>query len=169
MLKKHLTLLLIFLFLTGCIGYKKVAYDENNEPILTEKMKYKITQIPNEKDLTKIDTSAYYVQVFEGRYYNDNEKKHPTVLIFHNDGYFKRSTILYNPKFDNKNKNSVHYGGKYRITENQIELERFYPSSGGKTNYYVRLKTIANIEGDRIIIYNKKHVLTIYEKKYTLK
>jgi|SRR5690554_712730 len=169
MLKKHLTLLLISLFLTSCIGYKKVAFDDNNEPILTEKMKYKITQIPNEKDLTKIDTSAYYVQVFEGRYYNDNEKENPMVLIFHNDGYFKKTSILYDSIFEYRNKNSAFYGGKYRITENKIELEGFYPSHGGKTNYYVRLKTIGNIEGDRIIIYDKQHIQTIYEKKYTMK
>lgn len=33
--------------------------------------------------------SAYYVQVFEGRYYNEEEKKNPRIIIFHNDVFLK--------------------------------------------------------------------------------
>ena len=176
-MKRYLILLILSLFLYGCIGYHRIPKDNNGEPVLNEKVNYKFTKIPNEEDLTKIDTSAYYVQVFEGRYYNIDEKMNPIVLIFHNDGYFKRTIILSDSKFtdlDNsqineRNKNSVHYGGKYRITGNLIELEVFYPSQGGKTNYYSRNIIKGNIVGDRIIFDEGANLLSIYEKKNEMK
>ncbi|TYP96251.1 hypothetical protein C7447_1081 [Tenacibaculum adriaticum] len=168
MVKKILILLLLPLFLTCCIGYHRIPKDNNGEPILNEKVNYKFAKIPNEKDLTKIDTSAYYVQIFEGRYYNDNEKKNPQILIFHNDGFFKKTSTLYYLKYDSRNKKSVYYGGKYKIKENTIELEQFYPSRGGKTNYYSRNITKGEINGDKLIFDNGPSLFTIYEKKYNL-
>ena len=176
MKKGYLILLVLSLFLSGCIGYHRIPKDENGELILNEKVNYKFTKIPTEDDLTKIDTSAFYVQVFEDRFYNIDEKMNPMVLIFHKDGYFKRTLILSDPKFTDldisqitdRNKNSVHYGGKYRITENLIELEIFYPSQGGKTSYYSRNIIKGNIVGDRIIFDEGSTLLSIYEKRDTL-
>ena len=167
--KRYFILLILSSFLIGCIGYHKIPKDDNGEPVLNEKTNYKFTKIPNEEDLTKIDTSAYYVQIFEGRYYNEDERKNPSILIFHNDGFFKQTSALYHLKFDYRNKNSVYYGGKYRITENLIELEKFYPSQGGKTNYYSRKIRKGNIIGNRIIFDDGFSLLSIYEKRYELK
>ena len=169
MLKRYFILLILSLFITGCIGYYRIPKDINGEPILNEKVNYKFTKIPNESDLTKIDTSAYYVQVFEGRYYNEDEKKNPMVMIFHSDGYFKQTSILYNSILNDRNKNSVYYGGKYRITENLIELEKFYPSQGGKTNYYSRNIEKGKIVGDKIIFDDGFSSLSIYKKKTEMK
>lgn len=169
MLKRYFIFLILSSFLIGCIGYHKIPKDDNGKPILNDKTNYKFTKIPNEEDLAKIDTSAYYVQVFEGRYYNEDEKKNPSILIFHNDGFFKQTSALYHLNYDYRNKNSVYYGGKYRITENLIELEKFYPSQGGKTNYYSRNIRKGNIVGDRIIFDDGFSLLSIYEKKYELK
>ena len=152
----------------GCIGYHRIPKDHTGEPVLNERVNYKFTKIPNDEDLTKIDTSAYYVQIFEGRYYNEDEKKRPSILIFHNDGFFKRSTVSSYLKSDSRNKNSVYYGGKYRITKNGIEFEEFYPSQGGRTNYYSRNIRKATIDGDRIIFEGKFSLFSIYKKKYEL-
>ncbi|MES2430962.1 MAG: hypothetical protein V4556_08495 [Bacteroidota bacterium] len=168
MLKKYFYLYILVLCLSGCIGYYKIAKDVNGEPILNGKVNYKFTKIPTEQDLIKIDTAAYYVQVFEGRYYNDDEKKNPRILIFHNDGFFKETSTLYYLEFPFRNKNYVYYGGKYKITENRIELEQFFPSRGGNTDYYLRNLTKGNIDGDKIIFNNGPSLLIIYKKRYTL-
>lgn len=167
--KRYFISLILSSFMIGCIAYHKIPKDDNGEPILNEKTNYKFTKIPNGEDLTKIDTSAYYVQIFEGRYYNEDEKKNPSIFIFHSDGFFKRTSALNNLKFDYRNKNSIFYGGKYKITENLIELEEFHPSQGEKTNYYSRNIRKGNIVGDRIIFDDGFSLLSIYEKKYELK
>ena len=118
--------------------------------------------------MTKIDTSAYYIQIFEGRFYNEQEKKNPMILMFHNDGYFRNTSVLY-PKANDIPKNSINYGGKFKITDNLIELEKFYPSRGGRTNYYLRKVRSGKIEGDKIIFDDGFSLLSIYEKRYELK
>ena len=90
------------------------------------------------------------------------------VLMFHNDGYFKNTSLLY-PKSNDISKNSINYGGKFEITDNLIELEKFYPSRGGRTNYYLRKIRHGKIEGDRIIFDDGFSLLSIYERRYELK
>lgn len=153
--------------LFGCTCYYEILKDDNGEPILNEKINCKFVRIPNKKDLTKIDTTAFYVQMFEGRHYNEDERKNPSILIFHNDGFFNKTSALYYLKFNNRTKNSINYGGKYRIKEKLIELEEFYPSRGGKTNYYSRNIRKGEIVGNQIVF--DDGVLIIYEKKYELK
>ena len=130
---------------------------------------YKFKSVPSKEDLIKIDTSAYYVEIFEGRYYNKQEKKNPRVLIFHKDGYFKSTSVLYHSEHNKRPKNSIYYGGKFKLTDNQIELETFYPSRGGQTNYFLRNIRRGKIEGDRIIFDDDFSLLTIYEKSYEFK
>ena len=168
MFKKYFILPILSLFLISCIGYHRIVKDENGEPILNEKVNYKFSKIPNTDDLTKIDTSAYYVQIFEGRYYNEDERKNPEILIFHNDGFYKHTSSLHYLKYDSRNKKSVYYGGKYKVMNNILELEQFLPSKGGKTNYYSRNIKKGNINGDRIIFDDDNTLITIFEKKYTL-
>ncbi|MFV0531378.1 MAG: hypothetical protein ACK5MD_08055 [Flavobacteriales bacterium] len=169
MLKKCFALFILSTILIGCIGYYKIPKNENGERILNDKVQYKFKSIPSKEDLIKIDTSAYYVQIFEGRYYNEQEKKNPMILIFHNDGYFKNTSVLYHSEFNKRPKNSIYYGGKFKLTDNLIELEKFYPSRGGSTNYYSRNIRRGKIEDDRIIFDDGFSLLTIYEKKYVLK
>lgn len=166
MKKRYFIVIILFSFLISCIGYHRIPKNKDGERILNDKVNYKFTKMPNDEDLIKIDTSASYVQIFEGRYYNEDEKKNPTTLIFHNDGFFKQIYgASYFLKSSYRNKNSIYYGGKYRITDNLIELEKFYPSQGGKTNYYSRKIRKGELVGDRIIFDDGFSLLSIYEKK----
>jgi len=167
-----LTVLIILssVLIIGCNlsnPWYKIPKNEYGEPILYGKVKYSFTELPTHKDLEKIDTTAYYVQIFEGRYYNDGERRNPKILIFHNDGYFKRESLLYFGKFDaERGKNSVYYGGKWRITgDSIIELEQFLPTSSG-SNWYTRNIERGIITGNKIIL--KKYGY-VYEKRSTFK
>lgn len=157
----------IFLCICGCIQKQyKIERDKYGEPILNSKTKYSFDKLPTEDDLIKIDTTAYYVQLFEGRYYNENEIKNPRIIIFHNDGFFKNESLLYFGKFDeHRNKNSVYYGGKYKINGNVIQMEQFgkYPDY---KKWYKRISE-GKIEGGRIIFKNENSV-TIFEKRKEL-
>ena len=170
MFKRILFISIISLTLVCCVGYYKIPNNEDGEPILNEKTNYSFTHIPNNEDLTKIDTSAYYVQIFEGRFYNDSEKQNPSVIIFHNDGYFKSTSVKYYLKLSlaKRTKNSIYYGGKYQIENNIIELERFLPSKGGKTKYYSRNISKGNIDRNKIIFDDGQFPIIVYERKYKL-
>ena len=72
----------------GCIKYYKVPKNYNDERLLSEKFPYKLNFILTREDLIKIDASAYYVQIFEGRPYHNQDKKNPKVLFFQNHGYY---------------------------------------------------------------------------------
>jgi len=168
MFKKNILSIICIFTLINC-GFKKILKDEYGEPNLNENVKYNFVERPNEKDFQKIDTTAYYVQVFEGRYYNEREKQNPRVMLFHNDGFFKEENILYFGKNDkHRTKKSIYYGGKYRIKENIIELEQFFPSTGGKTNYYVRNVKKGKIEGNKLIFDDKNYLITVFERKQKL-
>jgi hypothetical protein len=169
MFKKYILFTIIILTLIGC-GFVRLQKNEFNEPTLNEKIKYNFTEIPNKDDFQRIDTNSFYVQIFEGRYYNETEKENPQIIVFHNDGFFKKESLLYFGKFDkHRTKKSIYYGGRFRIKENIIEFEEFYPSSGEKTNYYKRNISKAKIEGLKIIFENKNSLITIFEKKQKLK
>ena len=166
---KYPTIVFIFL-LVSCNAYV-VEYDKNDEPILGKNMQYNIVEKPNMEDLKKIDTTAYYVQIFEGRYYNEDEISNPMVLEFHNDGYYKDSSVKYYDRFSYRTKETIWYGGKYKIYNNQIEFESFAPSRGGKTKVFVRLIQKGRIDGDKIIFDDKKNntLVSVYQKKQNLK
>jgi hypothetical protein len=165
---KFLTIVFIFL-LISCNVYV-VEYDKNDEPILGKNMQYNILEKPSIENLKKIDTVAYYVQIFEGRYYNEGEMSNPRVLQFHNDGYFKRSSVNYYNQFSYRTKETIWYGGKYKIYDDRIELESFGPSRGSKTKVYSRLILKGRIDGDKLIFDDKDNntLISVYKKKQKL-
>ncbi len=168
MVKYIFSILCMMSFLNSC-GQKlyKIEKDQYGEPLLSDKVNYSFTKKPTREDLNKIDVNAYYIQVFEGGYYNENERRNPKIIIFHNDGFFKNESLLYFGKFDeHREKNSVAYGGKYEINGNEVLIERFlFASEIAKK--YVRTITIGKIEGDKIIFKDKNSV-TIFEKRKEL-
>ncbi|MGX5685048.1 hypothetical protein ACWKWW_10810 [Chryseobacterium cucumeris] len=154
-------------FLNSC-GQKlyKIEKDQFGEPLLNNKAQYSFTEKPSEEDLKKIDTTAYYVQIFEGRYYNEDEMKNPGIIIFHNDGFFKNESLMYFGKFDeHRGKNCVYYGGKYRIKNNIIQLEQFGKSPDSK-KWYTRRVTNGKIEGNKIIF--NEGLVSVFEKRINL-
>ncbi len=160
----YLFLCILFSFF-GCSQLYKIEKDKYGEPILNEKAKYTFNEILSDENSKKIDTTAYYVQIFEGRFYNEDEKRNPGIIIFHNDGFFKRTSVKYFEKWDKiRGKNSVYYGGKYKITGNKILFESFgkYPEM---KKYYKRIYE-AKIEENKII-FEEKNSITIFEKRET--
>jgi hypothetical protein len=162
----NFSLLLPFFFsFIGC-GYIRIEKNQYGEPVLNDRVKYSFSEIPTEVNLKAIDTSAYYIQIFEDRYYSEDEKKNPQILQFHNDGFFKRESQLTFGQYDaNRTKNSIYYGGKYRIKENTIEIEEFLPSTGGATNYYIRNIKRGAIIGNRITFDGNNSPVMVFEKK----
>lgn len=156
------------IFLNSC-GQKlyKIEKDKYDESLLNDKAQYSFKEKPSEEDLKRIDTTAYYVQVFEGRYYNEEEMKNPRIIIFHNDGFFKNESLMYFGKFnEHRGKNSVYYGGKYRIKNNEIFIEEFLPASQGKTQWYTRRITNGKIDGNKIIF--NEGLVSVFEKRKNL-
>jgi len=162
---KYLKIVLILL-LISC-NAQVVEFDKNDEPILGKNIQYNIIEKPNFEDLKKIDTTAYYVQIFEGRYYNEGEISNPIALKFHNDGYFNRSSVKNYNRFSYRTKEMIWYGGKYKIYGDNIELEEFAPSTGSKTKIFRRLIKKGRIDGDKIIFDDKKNntLVSVYQKK----
>lgn len=168
MIKYIFSILCVMVFLNSC-GQKlyKIEKDQFGEPLLNNKAQYSFTEKPSGEDLKKIDTTAYYVQVFEGRYYNEEEMKNPRIIIFHNDGFFKNESLIYFGKFDgHRGKNSVYYGGKYKIKNNDIFIEEFLPASSGRTKWYIRRITNGKIDGNKIIF--NKVLVSVFEKRKNL-
>lgn len=154
--------LLVSLFSCGQKLYK-IETDKYGEPLLNDKAKYSFTEIPTLEDLKKIDTTAYYVQIFPDNLEREEIKKNPRIIIFHSDGFFKNESLLYFEKFDvHRGKNSLYYGGKYKICENVIQMEQFgkYP---GYKKWYRRISN-GKIDGNKIIFKDKNSV-TIFEKR----
>ncbi|WP_238707484.1 hypothetical protein [Chryseobacterium viscerum] len=155
----------ILAFLYSC-GQKlyKIEKDQFGEPLLNNKTQYSFIEKPSEEDLKKIDTKAYYIQVFEGRYYNEEEMKNPRIIIFHNDGFFKNESLMYFGKLDeHREKNSVYYGGKYKIKNNEIFIEEFLPASQGRTKWYTKRITKGKIENNKIIF--NEGLVSVFEKR----
>ncbi len=131
---------------------------------MSEKMQYNFNSKPTEEDLKKIDTTSFYVQIFEGRYYNEEEKANPRALKFHNDGYFRTWSVKYPNVGKFTPRNSPYYGGKYRVIENTIYMEKFLPSVGGETSIFIRDIKKGRIVDDKIYIGGDA-----YQKKDSLK
>ena len=151
----------------GCLQLYKIENNRYGEPILNDKAKYTFNEFLSEENSKKIDTTAYYIQVFEGRYYNENEKNNPGIIIFHNDGFFKRESVKYFGRWNKvRGKNSVYYGGKYKIIGNKILFESFGRYSEMK-RFYKRIYE-ARIEGNKII-FDDENLISVFEKRKTLK
>lgn len=168
MIKYIFSILCMMVFLNSC-GQKlyKIEKDKYDEPLLNDKVQYSFKEKPSEEDLKKIDTTEYYVQIFEDQYHNENEVKNPTIVIFHDDGYFRETSLLAFGKFDeHRGKNSVYYGGKYKIKNNEIFIEEFLPASQGKTKWYTRRITNGKIDGNKIIF--NEGLVSVFEKRKNL-
>ena len=134
----------------------KFSNDKNGEPIVKEQM-YTFNKIMNENDYNVIDTSKFYVQIFDINSSNETERENPNIIKFHSDGYFKLESKLFFGKYDRiRFKNSVGYGGKFYLEKDKIYLEKFYPSKGGKTQYFVKLISDCLIKGDTLFVDNKE-------------
>ena len=167
-MKSIKTLLIFYLLFSffNCRQLYKIEKDKYGQPILNEKTKYSFDEKLSDENSKKIDTTAYYVQIFEERFYNENEKANPQIIIFHNDGFFKRESVKYFGKWDKvRGKNSVYYGGKYKIIENRILFESFgsYP----EMKKYHKTIDEAKIQGDKIVFGNKGSIM-IYEKRKSI-
>ena len=169
MVRKIMIIIPLILSLFGCMQkLYKLERDKYGEPVLNNKAKYTFNKIPTKDDLQKIDTASYYIQNFPIGFDREDLVKNPRIIIFHNDGFFKRESLLYYGYHDkNRDKNSVYYGGKYKILDDEIYLEEFYPLRGDYTKYYTREISKGKIEGDKIVFKDKNDV-TIFEKKNSL-
>ena len=155
------------LSLTAC-GFYRLQENDKGLLVVNEKAKYTFNKKPDSNALKNIDTTAIYIQVFEGRFYNENEKNYRSIYKFHNDGYYQWNFIRSGEilSFDNSDKKTISYGGKYRLDGNKIEFQHFYPSKGGYTKYYSRNITKAEIIDEKIIIYrNNKYVSTVLKRQ----
>lgn len=162
---KKMVLISVLFSLFAC-GQKiyKLKKNEHGEPQLNDRAKYTFTKTPTAEDLAKIDTAAFYIQVFERRYYNEDEKRNPMILIFHNDGFVKKESLLYFGKFDKvRTKNSIYYGGRYEMNGNDIEIESFV-SSPDAGNWYHTFIQKGKLEGDKIV-FSEPGLITVFEKK----
>src|SRR5690606_29979754 len=92
MVKKIILIFPLLLSICGC-GQKlyKIERDRYGEPILNDKAKYSFTEIPTLEDLKKIDTTAYYIQVFPDNLDREEINKNPRIIIFHNDGIYRET------------------------------------------------------------------------------
>lgn len=166
---KNSLLLVLTICLTNCIGYYKIPRDSNGERVINDKANYSFNSSPSAEDFRKIDTSAFYVQVFEGRYYNEQEMELPRFMIFHKDGFFQENFVRNYPDRIATNKNSIRYGGKYRIVNQILEIEEFLPSRGGETSLYSRSITKARIVGDKIYFDLGTDLVSVFQKRGSLK
>ena len=160
------TAALLSVICTGC-SYK-IGESDTGDPLLGKKMSYKFMGQPDFETFTKIDTAAFYIQIFEGRYYNDTEKQNPDLLIFHTDGFFEKALAREYDKTKQMNRNSL-YGGRYQVNGNILQIEHFVPSRGGNTKYWKRLILKAQIADDKLIFRETNHSsLAVYKKLYKL-
>lgn len=120
------------------------------------------------KTISIIDTTALYLQLFD-KDANNSERENPEILKFHSDGFFENRSKKYYHEFEGRKKNSLYYGGKYIIYgNNEIKIEKFYPSKQGKTNQYIKEISNGIIKGDTIVlnIFNieKKFIKTTFDE-----
>ena len=137
--------------LTSCFNRSFIKKDINGEPTV-EDISYSINYKMEIKDAKVIDTTALYLELFSSDA-NQSEKENPEILIFHNNGYFEKRSKKFFSNFEKiRTKKSVYYGGKFQLTNKELIIEEFYPTSGSKTNYYDKLKTYGIIKKDTVII-----------------
>jgi hypothetical protein len=160
---RKLTILICF-FLFSCVE-KLYKIEESNTGIALKENYYTFNREMSVEGSKIIDTTALYIEIF-GKNSNESQRANPMIYRFHNDGYFKTDSYLFYGKFDDtREKGSVYYGGKFYIEGNNIFIERFYPSKGGKTKYYGKAISKGIVKNDSITIdfFGTKHW---YIKKY---
>lgn len=153
MVVKKISFLFVYILCNSCV-YPSYKFEENKdgEPILTADS-YTLNEELTIENFKVIDTSSYYIETFQGLDSNEEQRANPRIYKFHKDGYYKEDSYLYFGKFDKeRNKKSVYYGGKYKLKEDTIYLESFYPISGGKTNRYSKVINKGVIKNDTIYI-----------------
>jgi hypothetical protein len=157
---------LLCLLYSSCYHYLPANQEGVHE--LTNNVAYKFKEPPTPAALALLDTVAYYVQVFEGRYYNETEREVTIVLQFHSDGFYTSglaSTIK--TRAPHHPRNAIGYGGRYQIAGTEITLERFLPLKGGETNFFTRDYSKGTIKGNRLI-FDAATMPLVLEKRYQL-
>jgi len=145
-------IIIVFFLMLSCQNYYRITKDKNDEPIIMDEM-YTFQKEMANNDFNVIDTSKFYIQVFDINASNETERNNPKILKFHANGYFKCDSKLFYGKFDaQRHINSSYYGGKFYIEKSKLYLEQFYPSQGGETNYYVKEISNGIIKNDTITI-----------------
>lgn len=151
--------------LLSCNHYR-AGIDKHGNKILGKRMEYSFKDLPTEQALQLIDTSAYYSQIYEGRYYNENERQILLKLVFNNAGCFNmvldKLTEIDKVKLCSQ---EISSGGKYRINGNLIEFERFLPIKGGKSMYYSKEILTGTIKNDTITMYYKNSLFGMFKKE----
>jgi len=164
MLLKRIIFLILFYLFTSCINYYHIKKNKEGETIVDENL-YSFKNKMSNEDAKVIDTLSLYFEVKKELYINENIQ----VLKFHNDGTFEKKNIKY---FNSKeSKESIYYGGRFKLEGKKITIEKFYPSSGAKTNYYVKKISHGKVYSDTIklkifdvdYIYIKKSLEAIYK------
>jgi hypothetical protein len=153
MVVKCFSIILVAIFCNSCV-YPSYKFRKNadGEPIL-DSDSYTFNEDLTVEDFIVIDTTSYYIETFQGLDSNDGQRANPRIYKFLKDGYYKEDSYLYFRKFDKeRNKKSVYYGGKYKLDNNIIFMESFYPISGGKTNRYSKIISKGIIKNDTIYI-----------------
>ena len=144
--------------LTSCvIGGLRPEYI-NGEPILPVNA-YTFKTNLSANDFKKIDTTSLYIEIFKIETSNDMQRANPSILRFHNDGYYKEDSYLYFGKFDKeRNKKSAYYGGKYYLQDNKISIESFYPTRPKSKTLFQQI-SYGRVSGDTIVlkIFNSEH------------
>jgi hypothetical protein len=146
------------MFLTSCvIGGLQTEYI-NGEPILPVNS-YTFKTKLSANDFKKLDTTCLYIEIFEIATSNDMQRANPSILRFHNDGFYKKDSYLYFGKFDKeRNKKSAYYGGKYYLKDNKIFIESFYPTSPRSKTLFQQISS-GRVSGDTVVlkIFNSEH------------
>ncbi len=152
MIAKYVPFFLLFFF-NSCVQPSfKFETNKEGEPILKPEL-YTLDKKLTDENFKVIDTNLYYIETFQGLDSNEGQRANPMIYKFHSDGYFKEDSYLHFGEFDKeRNKNSVYYGGKYKLEGNIIFMESFYPTSGSKSNRYSKVISKGVVKNDTIII-----------------
>ncbi|QHI38240.1 hypothetical protein IMCC3317_36290 [Kordia antarctica] len=143
------TIVVLLIVLTSCVTKYHIENDENGEPIVN-KNNYSFNQKMTLDSSDLIDTTSIYIELLSEKTLKSNNNNFD-ILIFHNDGYFEKTSKKYFRKFK-RNKNSVYYGGKFFADGDKIFIEEFYPAKEGKTNYYIKEISEGQINKDTVYI-----------------
>ncbi len=144
---RKIAIIIVLVTLTSCFTQYHLKKDKNGE-LIVNKNQYSLNRKMSPDVFNIIDTTSVYKEVTN----NESLKKNNlNLLIFHDDGYFEDSSLKYFKKFE-RSKNSVYYGGRFFVDGDKIFIERFYPSSGSKTRYYVKEISEGQVKNDTIEI-----------------
>ncbi len=163
MVNKKFLVFSFIMLLSSCMNYYHIKKGINGESNVDLNL-YSFNKKMSKENTLIIDTTSIYLEIVSD--VESLEKKdNPEIILFHNDGFYEsKSKKYFYASFINRKKESVYYGGKFILDHNNLKLESFYPSTGGKTNYYVKEISEGSVRNDSIFltIFSYKH---IYVKK----